>query len=47
MLFGVAPFDPLSYLAAAALLLLTVFIAGLAPARRAACIQPMTALRNE
>jgi len=29
------------------LLLLTVFVAGLAPARRAARIQPMTALRSE
>ena len=47
MLFGVAPFDPVSYCAAAALLLLTVFVAGLAPARRAASIQPMTALRSE
>jgi putative ABC transport system permease protein len=47
MLFGVAPFDPLSYCAAAALLLLTVFLSGLAPARRAASIQPMQALRTE
>ena len=47
MLFGVAPFDPLSYGAAAVLLLLTVFLSGLAPARRAASIQPMQALRTE
>ncbi len=47
MLFGVAPFDPISFCLAAALLLLTVFVAGLAPARRAASIQPMTALRSE
>jgi len=47
LLFGVTPFDPLSYCAAAALLLLTVFVAGLAPAQRAAGIQPMTALRSE
>ena len=47
MLFGVAPFDPLSYCAAATLLLLTVFLSGLAPARRAASIQPMQALRTE
>ncbi len=47
LLFGVAPFDPISFSAAAALLLLTVFVAGLAPARRAASIQPMTALRSE
>jgi predicted permease len=47
MLFGVAPFDPLSYCIAAALMLFTVFAAGLAPARRAASIQPMQALRSE
>jgi hypothetical protein len=47
MLFGVAPFDPISYCAAAACLLLTVFVAGLAPARRAASIEPMQALRAE
>ncbi len=47
MLFGVAPFDPVSYGAAAALLLLTVFVAGASPARRAASIEPMQALRSE
>ena len=47
MLFGVAPFDPASYLAAAGLLVFTVLVAGLSPARRAASIQPMQALRSE
>ncbi len=47
MLFGVSAADPASFCAAAALLLMTVFISGLAPARRAAAIQPMQALRNE
>ncbi len=47
MLFGVALFDPISFAAAAALLVLTVFLAVLAPARRAASIQPMEALRTE
>jgi predicted permease len=47
LLFGVAPFDPISFAAAAVVLVLTVFLAGLAPARRAASIQPMEALRNE
>jgi ABC-type antimicrobial peptide transport system permease subunit len=47
MLFGVAGFDPLSYGAAAAVLLLTVFVSGLLPARRAASIEPMQALRTE
>jgi predicted permease len=47
MLFGVAPFDPISFGAAAGVLVLTVFLAGLAPARRAASIQPMEALRTD
>jgi putative ABC transport system permease protein len=47
MLFGVAAFDPLSFLAAAVVLVLTVLAAGLAPAGRAASIQPMEALRTE
>jgi len=47
MLFGVAPFDALIYCAAAALVLLTVFVSGLLPARRAASIEPMQALRSE
>ena len=46
-LFGVAPFDPVSYCAAAIVLLLTVFASGLVPARRAATIDPMQALRSE
>ncbi|MGO9433068.1 MAG: ABC transporter permease [Terracidiphilus sp.] len=47
MLFGVAGFDPISYCAAAVLLLLTVLLSGLIPARRAAAIEPMQALRSE
>ena len=47
LLFGVVPLDPLSYCGAAALLLITVFVAGLSPARRAASIEPMQALRSE
>jgi predicted permease len=47
LLFGVTPFDPISYIGAAALLLITVFVAGLGPARRAASIEPMQALRSE
>jgi ABC-type antimicrobial peptide transport system permease subunit len=47
MLFGVAPFDPASYCAAAAFLLITVFLSGLPPARRAASVEPMQALRTE
>jgi ABC-type antimicrobial peptide transport system permease subunit len=47
LLFGVSLFDPISYSLAAVLLLLTVFVAGLSPARRAASIEPMQALRSE
>ena len=47
MLFGVAAFDPLSYCAAAILLFFTILVSGLVPARRAAAIEPMQALRNE
>ena len=46
-LFGVAPFDPATYFAATALLLLTVFVSGLIPAHRAAKVDPMVALRYE
>jgi predicted permease len=47
LLFGVAPFDAMSYGAAALCLVLTVFLAGVAPAQRAATIEPMRALRTE
>jgi macrolide transport system ATP-binding/permease protein len=47
MLFGVAPFDPATYCVAATLLLITVFLSGLLPARRAASVEPMQALRTE
>jgi predicted permease len=47
MLFGVTPLDPISYAAAGLLLVLTVIVSGLMPARRAATIQPMQALRSE
>jgi len=47
MLFNVAPFDPISFSFAAAALILTVLLAGIAPARRAASIEPMQALRTE
>lgn len=47
MLFGVAPFDPASFCAAAVVLLLALLAAGFVPARRAASIEPMQALRSE
>ncbi len=47
MLFNVAPFDPISFSGAAIALALTVLVAGIMPAHRAASIEPMQALRNE
>jgi predicted permease len=47
MLFGVKPYDPVCYCAAAILLFLTALLSGFVPARRAASIQPMQALRTE
>jgi predicted permease len=47
MLFNVAPSDPISFFIAAVLLVLTVAIASILPARRAATIEPMQALRTE
>lgn len=47
VLFNVAPFDPISFTGAAFMLVMTVLFAGIAPARRAATIEPMQALRNE
>ncbi len=46
-LFGVASFDPLSLLGAVALTALMVLLAAALPARRAAAVQPMQALRIE
>lgn len=47
MLYGVSAFDPLSAVASAALVLSTALGAGWLPARRAASIEPMQALRTE
>ena len=46
-LFNVSPRDPATYAAVAVLLALVSFVAILVPARRAARVDPMTALRTE
>lgn len=47
LLFGVRPAEPLVMITAAAVFLATTLIAGGLPARRAATIDPMVALRHE
>jgi predicted permease len=47
MLLGLSPVDPISFLSAGVVLLVVVITASLAPALRAAGIDPMKALRNE
>jgi ABC-type antimicrobial peptide transport system permease subunit len=47
MLVGVSAFDPLSLSVAVALLVVTAAVAALAPAWRAAQVDPMVALRAE
>jgi ABC-type antimicrobial peptide transport system permease subunit len=46
-LFEVKTYDPLSLLTAVMVLLLSATVAGFVPARRAANVEPMSALRTE
>src|SRR5262249_46987318 len=47
LLFGVSPFDPLSFVAVSALLCSISLVASYLPARRAARVDPVEALRYE
>jgi ABC-type lipoprotein release transport system permease subunit len=47
ILFNVSPFDPLTYAAITAVLLLTAGVACYLPSRRAASVNPVDALRTE
>ena len=47
MLYGLKPWDPVTFTASALLLLSVALGASLIPARRAAGIDPMRALRHE
>jgi ABC-type antimicrobial peptide transport system permease subunit len=47
MLFGITPHDPATFALIIVLLSATAFVACLVPARRAARIAPLTALREE
>jgi len=47
LIYGVRPTDPITFLAVAALLVAVAFVASIAPAYRAAKVDPMVALRYE
>jgi ABC-type antimicrobial peptide transport system permease subunit len=46
-LFGLAPSDPATFVGAAMILLTTAVLACFVPARRAARVDPMVALRED
>jgi putative ABC transport system permease protein len=46
MLFGIKALDPVTFMLAAMLFLMVALAASYIPARRAAAVEPMAALRN-
>jgi ABC-type lipoprotein release transport system permease subunit len=47
MLFDISPFDPLTYVAVSLFLIGVSLLASIVPARRAASVDPVIALRAE
>jgi ABC-type antimicrobial peptide transport system permease subunit len=47
VVFGMSPFDPMTFVAATVLLSLAVLVAAAVPAHRAASVEPMRALRAD
>jgi ABC-type antimicrobial peptide transport system permease subunit len=47
LLFGISPFDPLTYIAVAVVLALAVVLASYLPARAASAVDPVEALRAQ
>jgi ABC-type antimicrobial peptide transport system permease subunit len=47
LLFGISPFDPLTYAAVPVILVAAVMLASYLPARRASAVDPVEALRAQ